>query len=122
MTKSDGKQGLLCALIVPIPGQIYSSVIGNKKSTIIPASSSSHLRDCSSPISVYLSLFLSLVYQDLEAQMVLLGRVKDVGEFQLLVSLPCHLVGAVPVTSISSTYSKLISSQLEDEVSSLRSA
>ena len=52
--------------------------------------------------------------------MVLLGRVKEVGEFQLLVSLPCHLVGAVPVTSISSTYSKLIGSQQEDEVSSLR--
>ena len=55
--------------------------------------------------------------QDLEPQMVLLGRVKQVDEFHLLVSLPCHLVGSVPVTNISSTYSSLISSRQEDDVS-----
>ncbi|XP_037079098.1 protein RRP5 homolog [Pollicipes pollicipes] len=48
---------------------------------------------------------------DLEAGMVLLGRIREVQELQLLVSLPCHLVGAVPVTHISSVYSKLLAQQ-----------
>ncbi|XP_043222623.1 protein RRP5 homolog isoform X1 [Amphibalanus amphitrite] len=56
-----------------------------------------------------------LKQDDLEAQMVLLGRVKQVEEFHLLVSLPCHLVGSVPITNISSTYSRLVGSQQDGE-------
>ena len=36
--------------------------------------------------------------------MVLLGLVQEVQEFQLRVSLPGHLQGAVPITSISPAY------------------
>lgn len=44
--------------------------------------------------------------QDLEPQMALLGRVRQVQDLQLLVSLPCHLVGAVPATHVSDVYSR----------------
>ncbi|XP_065495074.1 protein RRP5 homolog [Caloenas nicobarica] len=44
--------------------------------------------------------------------MLLLGCIKEVSDYELVVSLPNGLTGFVPVTQISDTYSKMLSKQL----------
>lgn len=67
---------------------------------------------------------LSLTYQDaypllffllsqmLCEGMLLLGCIKEVSDYELVVSLPNGLTGFVPVTQISDTYSKMLSKQV----------
>ena len=46
--------------------------------------------------------------QSVEEGMLLLGRVKEVHEYELIVSLPNGLSGTVPITCISDAYSALL--------------
>ncbi len=66
----------------------------------------------------FLSSVEPLSYRQLDKGMVLLGCVSSVGEYELRVSLPGHLVGTVPATSISKPYTEALRriAQGEEEV------
>lgn len=53
-----------------------------------------------------------LLSQVLCEGMLLLGCIKEVSDYELIVSLPNGLIGFVPVTQISDTYSKMLSKQV----------
>uniref|UniRef100_A0A8V5G267 Protein RRP5 homolog n=1 Tax=Melopsittacus undulatus TaxID=13146 RepID=A0A8V5G267_MELUD len=58
------------------------------------------------------SMLLFLLSQALCEGMLLLGCIKEVSDYELVVSLPNGLSGFVPVTQISDAYSKLLSKQV----------
>lgn len=58
------------------------------------------------------SIIFFLLSQALCEGMLLLGCVKEVSDYELVVSLPSGLLGFVPVTQISDAYSKLLSKQV----------
>ncbi|XP_056207771.1 protein RRP5 homolog isoform X2 [Falco biarmicus] len=53
-----------------------------------------------------------LVIEDLCEGMLLLGCIKEVSDYELVISLPNGLSGFVPVTQISDAYSKMLSKQV----------
>lgn len=55
---------------------------------------------------------LFLFSQHLCEGMLLLGCIKEVSDFELVISLPNGLTGFVPVTQISDAYSKMLSKQV----------
>uniref|UniRef100_A0A8B9T781 Protein RRP5 homolog n=1 Tax=Anas platyrhynchos TaxID=8839 RepID=A0A8B9T781_ANAPL len=56
---------------------------------------------------------LFLFSQHLCEGMLLLGCIKEVSDFELVISLPNGLTGFVPVTQISDAYSKMLSKQVD---------
>lgn len=44
---------------------------------------------------------------------LLLGCVKEVNDFEIVVGLPSGLTGYLPVTNISESYNKILSDQLD---------
>jgi len=54
-----------------------------------------------------------LLCQMLCEGMLLLGCIKEVSDYELVISLPNGLTGFVPVTQISDAYSKLLSKQVD---------
>lgn len=60
---------------------------------------------------IYRTLFF-LLSQALCEGMLLLGCVKEVSDYELVISLPNGLLGFVPVTQISDAYSKMLSKQV----------
>ena len=51
--------------------------------------------------------------QDLKVGTLLLGCVKEVNDFEIVVGLPSGLTGYLPVTNISESYNKILSDQLD---------
>ncbi|XP_030058666.1 protein RRP5 homolog [Microcaecilia unicolor] len=56
-----------------------------------------------------------LRFKDLSVGLLLLGCVKEVRDFEVLVSLPDGLTGFVQVTNISDAYTKLLNDQVDKE-------
>lgn len=60
-----------------------------------------------------ISIFLHM--QDLSVGMLFLGCIKEVKDFELVISLPYNLVGFVQATNICEAYTKLLNEQVEKE-------
>lgn len=58
------------------------------------------------------SMLFYLLSQALCEGMLLLGCIKEVSDYELVISLPNGLSGFVPVTQISDAYSKLLSKEV----------
>ncbi|KAM5141017.1 protein RRP5 homolog isoform 2-T2 [Mantella aurantiaca] len=56
-----------------------------------------------------------LKYKDLSVGMLFLGCIKEVKDFELVVSLPYNLIGFVQATNICEAYTKLLNMQVEKE-------
>ncbi|CAI9546187.1 unnamed protein product, partial [Staurois parvus] len=56
-----------------------------------------------------------LSYKDLSVGMLFLGCIKEVKDFELVISLPYNLVGFVQATNISEAYTKMLNEQVEKE-------
>ncbi|XP_039590594.1 protein RRP5 homolog [Polypterus senegalus] len=56
-----------------------------------------------------------LYFKNLVEGMLIMGCIKEVGDFELMVSLPCGLNGFVSVTNISDSYTKFLSDHVNTE-------
>lgn len=58
-------------------------------------------------------LFFLCVSQDVKEGMLMLGCVKEVTDFEVIVGLPCGLLGFLSIANISDSYTKMLNEQLE---------
>lgn len=62
-----------------------------------------------------LSSWLFPLFQNLKVGMVMLGCVKELLSFEVVIGLPSGLKGYMPISSICDAYTKILSSALDSE-------